>query len=58
MEEKSGNNIVKNDKPLYKLKMLINVPSKVTEGLKMFKSYRPPKKKIIIEKIKIKVLIE
>ena len=30
----------------------MNVPSKVTEGLKMFKSYRPPKRKIIIERNK------
>ena len=50
--EKPGNNTVKSDKPLYKLKMFMNVPSKVTEGLKMFKSYRPPKRKIIIERNK------
>ena len=48
--EKPGNNTVKCDKPLYKLKMFMDVPSKVAERLKMFKSYRPPRKKKIIER--------
>ena len=50
--DKPGNNTVKVDKPLYKLKMFMDVPSKVAEGIKLFKSYRPPpkKKKIIIER--------
>ena len=43
--DKPGNNTVKCDKPLYKLKMFMDVPSKVAEGIKLFKSYRPPKKK-------------
>ena len=48
--EKPGNNTVKVEKPLYKLKMFMDVGSKVAEGIKLFKSYRPPKKKIRIEK--------
>ena len=52
---KSGINTVKIDKPLYKLKMFQDVGSKVAEGLKMFKSYRPPKKKIKIENKKMSI---
>jgi len=36
------------EKPLYKLKMFMDVKSKVAENLKMFKSYRPYQKKIKI----------
>lgn len=33
------------EKPLYKMKMFKEVPSKVAEGVKNFKTYRPMKKK-------------
>lgn len=47
MGDKSGAKTAKVDKPLYKLKMFMDVGSKVAEAIKMFKSYRPFKKKII-----------
>ena len=56
--EKPGNNTVKADKPLYKLKMFMDVGSKVAEGIKLFKSYIPPKKKIKIDGSKNKSVIE
>ena len=51
LEEKK-NEIIKKDnefikKPLYKLKMFMDVGSKVTESLKMFKSYRPLRKTLL-----------
>ena len=36
---------LKNDKPLYKLKMFQDVGSKVAEEVKLFKTYHPYKKK-------------
>ena len=50
MGDKPEFNTIKLEKPLYKLKMFQDVESKVAEGLKLFKSYRPPKKKIKIDK--------
>lgn len=50
MGDKPEFNTIKLEKPLYKLKMFQDVGSKVAEGLKLFKSYRPPKKKIKIDK--------
>ncbi len=54
-EEKKANNLdsydpyaveapLKDDKPLYKLKMFQDVGSKVAEGIKQFKTYHPYKK--------------
>lgn len=53
-EERKANNLdvpieeimeeVKNQKPLYKMKMFQNVGSKVAEGIKQFKTYHPYKK--------------
>ena len=54
LEEKKNQKIKKDNekkeenlKPLYKLKMFMDVGSKVTESLKMFKSYRPFRKKLL-----------
>ena len=46
--EKHEINVSTQNKPLYKLKMFSNVRSKVAEGLKMFKSFKPPKQKVKI----------
>ena len=56
-EEKKANDLdipieeeeKKDEKPLYKLKMFQNVPSKIVEGIKQFKTYHPYKKKEKIE---------
>ena len=45
-DKSSGNITAKNKTELYKLKMFMDVKSKVAESIKMFKSYRPIKKKI------------
>ena len=37
------------EKPLYKLKMFLNVGSKVAEGIKKFKTYKPFKVKKSVE---------
>jgi hypothetical protein len=42
----NGSISAKNKTELYKLKMFLDVKSKVAESIKMFKSYRPMKKKI------------
>jgi hypothetical protein len=42
--EKSGTMSAKNNIKLYKMKMFMDVKSKVAENLKMFKSYRPKKR--------------
>ena len=42
--DKSCINSAKNKIELYKLKMFMDVKSKVAESIKMFKSYRPIKK--------------
>ena len=53
LNDKPGGNIsAKNKIEHYKLKMFMDVKSKVAESIKMFKSYRPMKKKIK-EKAKI-----
>ena len=45
-DKSNGSIIAKNKTELYKLKMFLDVKSKVAESIKMFKSYRPMKKKI------------
>ena len=45
-DKSSGSIIAKNKIEQYKLKMFMDVKSKVAESIKMFKSYRPMKKKI------------
>ena len=32
---------IENEKPLYKLKRFLNIGSKVTEGIKKFRTYKP-----------------
>ena len=49
LADKSCINSSKNKIELYKLKMFMDVKSKVAESIKMFKSYRP------IKKIKVEV---
>ena len=51
-DKPSGNISAKNKIELYKLKMFMDVKSKVAESIKMFKSYRPMKKK---PKVKAKI---
>ncbi len=43
------------EKPLYKLKMFLNVGSKVAEGIKKFKTYKPLKIKTDVEDEKDKI---
>ena len=43
MKAKKKPNAVVKEKPLYKLKMFQDVGSKVTEGIKAFKTYKPCK---------------
>ena len=45
-DKSSGSISAKNKIEQYKLKMFMDVKSKVAESIKMFKSYRPMKKKI------------
>ncbi len=45
-DKSNGSISTKNKTELYKLKMFLDVKSKVAESIKMFKSYRPMKKKI------------
>ncbi len=53
LNDKPGGNIsAKNKIEHYKLKMFMDVKSKVAESIKMFKSYRPMKKK---PKVKAKI---
>ena len=51
-DKPSGNISAKNKIELYKLKMFMDVKSKVAESIKMFKSYRPMKKN---PKVKAKI---
>ena len=44
LSEKSGITSAKNNTQLYKMKMFMDVKSKVAESIKMFKSYRPLKR--------------
>ena len=45
-DKSNGSISAKNKTELYKLKMFLDVKSKVAESIKKFKSYRPMKKKI------------
>ena len=56
-DKSNGSISAKNKTELYKLKMFLDVKSKVAESIKKFKSYRPMKKKLKLVIRLIKLII-